>query len=106
MRSHFLARGDSKTASRFHQSSMEFVRSLGGDPLCLVTELPLFVVPNESPQPGVPTAYLALMERLPAIAMKVRTGEPVDEVLDIRPLDPEVAVGLQLRALELGLEAV
>ena len=106
MRSHFLARGDPKTASHFHQSSMEFVRSLGGDPLCLVTELPLFVVPNKSPRPGVPTAYLALMERLPALAMKVRMGESVHEKLDIRPLDLDKAVRLQLRALDLGLEAI
>ena len=106
MRSHFLARGDPKTASHFHQSSMEFVRSLGGDPLCLVTELPLFVVPNPSPRPGVPNAYLALMERLPAIAMKVRMGEPVDEDLAVRPLDLKTAVNLQLRAIDLGCKNV
>jgi len=34
---------DPKSAQKFHRNSMEFVRSLGGDPLCLVTEIPLFV---------------------------------------------------------------
>ncbi len=106
MREHFEQQDDPETAAKFHQSSMEFVRSLGGDPLCLVTELPLFVVPNPSPRPGVPTAYLALMELRPALAIKARTGEPIGEKLDIRPLDLKAAVGLQLRALELGLEAV
>jgi len=41
MRSHF--RDEPETARSFHLNSMEFVRSLGGDPLCLVTEIPLFV---------------------------------------------------------------
>ncbi|MHC4937904.1 MAG: M14 family zinc carboxypeptidase [Planctomycetota bacterium] len=34
---------DPEIAEKFHLNSMEFVRSLGGDPLCLVTEIPLFV---------------------------------------------------------------
>ncbi len=42
MRAHFLRQGDAQTASRFHPSSMEYVRSLGGDPLVMVSELPLF----------------------------------------------------------------
>ena len=41
MRAHFAE--DPETARCFHRNSMEFVRSLGGDPLCLVTEIPLFV---------------------------------------------------------------
>ena len=100
MRRHFEARGDKETAALFHQSSMEFVRSLGGDPLCLVTELPLFVLKNDAPQPRVPTAYLAFMD-------KVRRGEPVGAELEqLRPLDLRTAVRLQRKALELGLEAV
>lgn len=46
MRAFFEERGDPKTAATFHLNSMEFVRSLGGDPLCLVTEIPLFVDGN------------------------------------------------------------
>lgn len=42
----FIDRGDASTASLFRPSSMEFVRSLGGDPLTLVSEMPLFLIPR------------------------------------------------------------
>ena len=40
----FRDRGDDDTASRFRPSSMEFVRGLGGDPLTVVSEMPLFLL--------------------------------------------------------------
>jgi len=43
MREHFLAAGDPATAARFRPSSMETIRALGGDPLTLVSEVPLFL---------------------------------------------------------------
>ena len=46
MRAFFMERDDPETARLFHRNSMEFVRSLGGDPLCLVTEIPLFIDGN------------------------------------------------------------
>lgn len=109
MRTFFRAQDDEQMAARFHDSSMEFVMGLGGDPLCLVTELPLFVVANEDPLPGVPTAYLALKERLPLIKKRLVQEAPIDDLIepfDVRPLDLETAMRLQLRALELGLETV
>jgi len=45
---HFRALGDEDTAALFRPSSMEYVRSLGGDPLTLVSEMPLFLVPDPS----------------------------------------------------------
>lgn len=45
LRRHFLARGDEETATAFRPSSMEAVRGLGGDPLTLVSEMPLFLAP-------------------------------------------------------------
>ena len=45
MRDHFLGLGDPDTAARFRPSSMETIRSLGGDPLTLVSEMPLFLTP-------------------------------------------------------------
>jgi Zinc carboxypeptidase len=51
MRAFFLARGEAATAALFRPSSMEHVRSLGGDPLTLVSEMPLFLRPLE---PGDP----------------------------------------------------
>lgn len=108
MRTFFQAQGDAAMAQRFHQSSMEFVMGLGGDPLCLVTELPLFLVRNDDPTPGVPARYLALKERLPLAQQRLAQGQPIDDLMapfDIQPLPLRPAMQLQLRALELGLEA-
>ena len=115
MRTYFQAQGDEQMAARFHQSSMEYIMSLGGDPLCLVTELPLFVI-EQAPEPAetevgahLPGRYLALKERLPAIRKQVADGRPVEAILDefdLSPVPLDVAVRLQLRAIELGLQAV
>ena len=53
MRGHFLDRGDPETAALFRPSSMEHVRSLGGDPLTFVSEMPLFLLPP----PGAPRDF-------------------------------------------------
>lgn len=44
MRQHFLDAGDPAMADRFRLNSMEYVRSLGGDPLAMVTEIPNFAL--------------------------------------------------------------
>lgn len=109
MRTFFRARDEAAMARRFHDSSMEFVASLGGDPLSLVTEIPLFLVRGESPTPHRPDRYLELRERLPEIRARLERGEEVDELLapfDLRPVPLDVAMHLQVRALELGLRAV
>jgi hypothetical protein len=43
MREHFLAARAPEAAARFRPSSMETIRALGGDPLTLVPEMPLFL---------------------------------------------------------------
>lgn len=48
MKTYFLERNDPKTAALFHPSSMESIRSFGGDCLTLVSEMPFFIIPNES----------------------------------------------------------
>lgn len=109
MRTFFRAQNDPATARQFHDSSMEFVMGLGGDPLALVTELPLFLVENEDPTPGRPDQYLALRERLTEVRARLDRGEEVDDLLapfDLRPVPLETAMHLQFRALELGLETV
>ena len=58
MRRHFLDLGDPETASRFRPSSMEAVRALGGDPLTLVTEMPLFITPGVGAELGPPDPVL------------------------------------------------
>ena len=46
MAAFFRERGDEATASLFRPSSMETIRSLGGDALTLVSEMPLFTLPG------------------------------------------------------------
>ena len=109
MRTYFRAQDDPAMAERFHDSSMEFVASLGGDPLSLVTELPLFLIRGEEGDGHHPTRYLTLRERLPEIKARLDRGEDVDELLapfDVRPVPLDAAMHLQFRALELGLRAV
>ena len=109
MRTYFRARGEDTMARRFHDSSMEFVASLGGDPLSLVTEIPLFLVPGSDSSSHCPERYLELRERLSEIRARLDRGEDVDELLapfDLRPVPLDVAMTLQVRALELGLRAV
>ena len=111
MRKHFLDQGDEETASKFHLSSMEYIRSLGGDPLCLVTELPLFLVRSDhkSDRPGVPATYLALKEKLPEIRRRAVTDKPLDPLLSsfqIRPLPIETAIRIQLGVIRSALEQI
>lgn len=49
MKQYFLERNDPGMAARFRPSSMESIRSLDGDCLTLVTEMPMFVIPREHP---------------------------------------------------------
>ena len=44
MRAFFEAEDDLAMAAKFYPSSMEWVTSLGGGPLCMVSEMPLFLI--------------------------------------------------------------
>ncbi len=111
MREHFLACDDPQTAALFRDSSMEYAQSLGGDPLCLVTELPLFVLENQvvPPEPGRPTTHLLFRSQLPQWRLQAQRGGDLREALapfGIRALDVAMAIRLQRRALSLGLTAI
>lgn len=111
MREYFKSIGDEQTAALFHDSSMEFVRKLGGDPLCLVTEIPLFYIGKKivNPDPGIPTAYLEFKEKLPELKATVAQGESIAGTLNefnLKPLELKLQMELQLKALELGLETI
>lgn len=108
MRTYFESHDDPETSALFGDSSMEFVRSLGGDPLCIVTELPLFVVRGES-EPEHPTAYLQFKERLPEIRLRLEKGTGARDLwkpFGLDPLDVQTASGLQLEALDLAIATV
>jgi len=109
MQDYFLAQDDAETAQKFHLSSMEFVRDLGGDPLCLVTELPLFLLENSGDlKPGVPENYLAFRLIKPELQQRAFAGEQLDDILQrfrLRPLDLLSAIALQLQVIEEGINA-
>lgn len=50
----FEERGDLETAAKFRPTSMEYVRSLGGDPFTFVSEMPLFLRPLPEGDTGRP----------------------------------------------------
>jgi hypothetical protein len=52
MGAYFRERGDEATADLFRPTSMEAIRRLGGDPLTLVSEMPLFLVPRDREGPS------------------------------------------------------
>ena len=93
MRSHFAALGDLDTAGRFRPSSMETIRSLGGDPLTLVSELPLFLTPGVGEDLGPPDP---LAERWKERVSGWRTAL-------LAEMDPD---GIRREAVEKGLRAV
>jgi len=67
----FEARDDPGMAAKFRPSSMEYVRSLGGDPLTMVSEMPLFLRPLEAGETGRPDD-----PRLRAFLARVAGGSP------------------------------
>lgn len=111
MRNYFKAKGEKETAECFHDSSMEFVRKWAGDPLCLVPELPLFVINKQvaNRPAGVPEAYLAFKDQIPVLRAQLSQRHSVADALreyQITPLDLTLAVRLQLQAIQLGMEAI
>lgn len=103
MAAYFRSRGEEKTAELFRPSSMEFVRSLGGDPLTLVSEMPLFLLPPEHYQGGdvVRPEALANLRSLTDPEELRREAERIG----IAPMPIEDQMHLQLAFLEEGLAA-
>jgi hypothetical protein len=63
MKAFFHEQSDEAMAAKFRPSSMEFVQSLGGDPLVMVSELPLFAIePDVAPHPSGKTAFERVRE--------------------------------------------
>jgi hypothetical protein len=112
MKKHFMEQGDPNTAVKFHLSSMEYVRTFGGDPLCLVTELPLFLVHFAGDRPtkrGIPEAYLEWKNKFPLLRAKLDRDESIENVLQpfhIQSLSLLTAINIQLRTIELALQTI
>lgn len=105
MIAHFRALGDEATARLFRPSSMEHVRSLGGDPLTLVSEMPLFLLSREH--------FLGEGILRPAATLELRrllddpeTFREAAERHGVQPMPILDQMRLQLAFLEEGLAAV
>ncbi len=110
MRQHFLDGGDPDTAALFRQSTMETAVALGGEPLCVVTELPLFVLTTDlGRQPGVPVTLLAFQDAMPRLVEAAGEGQDLARLVTpfgLRALDLETQVRMHLATLDLALAAV
>ena len=96
MRRHFLDLGQPEVAARFRPSSMETVRALGGNPLTLVTEMPLFLTPGVGTELGPPDPALAAWrERIAGWEARLRGAAGDDE-----------AAAVAQEAREAGVEAM
>jgi len=102
----FEERGDPETAAKFRPSSMEYVRSLGGDPLTIVSEMPLFLRPLEPGDTGRPDdprlrAFLARLAGQPPEGVRAEM-----EKAGVRGMPIRDQMRLQLAYLEEALAAV
>ncbi|WP_210510299.1 M14 family zinc carboxypeptidase [Natronogracilivirga saccharolytica] len=107
MRDFFLQKGDEETSSLFHDSSMEFHLKMNPDALCMVTELPLFLV-NHSGNSEKPLNYLALKEELEELrgAGKWEGIENVAARYGLRPFPLSLAMMLQRYTIGSALELI
>ena len=102
MKEHFEKLSEPQEAEKFLPSSMEYVASLGGNPLCLVSEIPLFLVtatPADSPTPGA--NFIEVLERLPGAMADFASGqedelEALENTFALEPVSPRTAMKLQL----------
>jgi len=114
MAAYFEARGDRATASRFRPSSMEYVRGLGGDPLTLVSEMPLFLVPDPPEVHDAPRFEKGTegRKRLLTWLAALIAGKPSDVArraiaeVAIRPMPIRDQMRLQLAFLDQALTLV
>ena len=111
---HFLSLGDEETAARFRPSSMELARSLGRDPLTLVSEMPLFLLAESQDDSGAPgfkagtPGRRQLHDRLSRLATELPTAQARQELacLGIRPMPIRDQMRLQLAFLSQALGCI
>lgn len=95
MRRHFIRMEQSELADKFQPTSMEFVQSLGGDPFCGVTEMPLFLV--DMPRTDlVNTPTQRLRKELETAAKFGESLEDIAARYRIAPLSIETQMRMQV----------
>ncbi|MEO1368854.1 MAG: M14 family zinc carboxypeptidase [Acidobacteriota bacterium] len=106
MAAHFRALGDDDMAARFRPSSMETVRSMGGDPFTFVSEMPLFLLPADAfpadrPVHGAKTTALRRAVLDGPAAIRRAAAE-----IGVRPMPIRDQMEFQLLLLDAALDAV
>ena len=101
----FEERDDPEMAAKFRPSSMEYVRSLGGDPFTMVSEMPLFLRPLEEGETGRPDdpRFRAFLDRITGKAPEAVRAEM--ERSGVRGMPIRDQMRLQLAFLQEGLDA-
>lgn len=106
MRAHFLKQNDPKTAAKFAPSSMEYVQSLGGEPLCMVSEVPLFLIGRKSSSLEE-SSYSDLRDDLAQVqGGGDRSLDSLVEEYALSPMPLELQVRLQVAMIVLALDHV
>lgn len=103
MIAHFEALDDPATAALFRPSSMELARALGADPLTLVSEMPLFIVPPEHYRSGDVVRPAVIRE----LSLEV-SPDRIRELARRHGIEPMPIVDqmrMQLEFLQAGLDA-
>jgi hypothetical protein len=107
MKEHFLALNDPETAAKFKPSSMQWVQSLGGDPLCIVSELPLFHigVPSPSLEDLTTTHFKSDLTLLRSKNSTIDTEmlNPLVDTYKLIPTPIDLQLKLQLSMIILGI---
>jgi hypothetical protein len=108
MRAYFEERDDLLTAARFRPSSMELARRLGGDPLTIVSEMPLFLAPSLS---GSISGLGQLQQLRGELDSLLASSQPPDferqiQALGLHPMPIRDQMRLQLAFLQEALNAV
>lgn len=118
MQDYFLTIGDEDTATLFRPNSMESIRSLGGDPLTLVSEMPLFITPGVGKVLGPPDPVAEKWKHLRAHwELLLRGGIPLSEEKreliskeirnsGLKPMPIIDQMRLQWRLVSAGIEQV
>ena len=107
MKEYFVERNDEAMAKRFSPSSMEWVQSLGGDPVCIVSELPLFTIGQRTSDLADPVAARLKSELGEA---RLLTGEAflkevkrISQAYALTTTSLELQVRLQIAMIVLAL---
>jgi hypothetical protein len=110
MKEHFIGLNDSRTARLFLPSSTEWIQSLGSDPLCVVSELPLFLIGKLSPslQEPVSKALREELDRLRASPPDLDTAtlQQIEADYQLTTVPLELQVRLQISMIILALTAI